>query len=50
MVSVLVIGPNVHGLKSGRGDGLIRAIKILSALSFGREIKPSAHIVRFYGC
>jgi hypothetical protein len=30
MVSVLVIGPKVHGFKSGQGDGFLRAIQIRS--------------------
>jgi hypothetical protein len=40
MVSVLTIGPKVRGLKPGRGDGILRAIKILSTHSFGGEVKP----------
>jgi hypothetical protein len=35
MVSVLATAPNVRGLNPGRGDGFLRAIKILSTLSFG---------------
>jgi hypothetical protein len=42
MVSVLDIGPKVRGFKLGRGDGFLRAIKILSTPSFGGEVKPSA--------
>jgi hypothetical protein len=36
-VSVLVIGPEVHGFKVGRG--IIRAIKVRSTPSFGGEVK-----------
>jgi hypothetical protein len=43
MVSVLVIGPKIRGIKPDRGDGLSRAIKIRSMPSFGgRGVKPSA--------
>jgi hypothetical protein len=42
MASVLDIGPKVRGFKLGRGDGFLRAIKILSTPSFGGEVKPSA--------
>jgi hypothetical protein len=42
MVSVLAIGPKVRGFRPGRGDGILRAIKIRSTLSFGGEVKPSA--------
>jgi hypothetical protein len=42
MVSVLAIGPKVRGFKPGRGDGLLRATKIHSTSSLGREIKPEA--------
>jgi hypothetical protein len=40
MVSVLEMGRKIRGLKPGRGDGFLRAIKILSTLSFGGEVKP----------
>jgi hypothetical protein len=49
MVSVLATGPKVHGFKPGRGDGLLRAIKICSTPFFGEEVKPKAQVVRFYG-
>jgi hypothetical protein len=42
MVSVLFIGRKFCGFKPGRSDGFLRAIKILSTTSFGREVKPSA--------
>jgi hypothetical protein len=41
MVSVLAIGPKVCGPKPGRGDGLLRAIKVRSTLFFRGEVKPS---------
>jgi hypothetical protein len=40
MVSVLAIGPKVRGFKPGRGDGFLRAIKILSTPSFQGDVKP----------
>jgi hypothetical protein len=39
MVSVLATGP---GIRTGLGDGFLRAIKIRSTPSFGREVKPWA--------
>jgi hypothetical protein len=39
---VLAIGPEVRGLKPGRGDVFLRAIKIRSTSFFGGEVKPSA--------
>jgi hypothetical protein len=40
MVSVLAFGLSVREFKPGRGDEILRVIKILSTLSFGREVKP----------
>jgi hypothetical protein len=40
VVSVLATGPMVRGFKPGRGDGLLREIKIRSTLSYGWEVKP----------
>jgi hypothetical protein len=40
VVSVLATGPKSRGFKHGRGDGFLRAIKILSTPSFGCELKP----------
>jgi hypothetical protein len=40
VVSVLATGPMVRGFKPGRGDGLLRAIRIRSTLSYGWEEKP----------
>jgi hypothetical protein len=42
MVSALVIGPEVCGLKPGQCDGFLRAIKILNTLSFSGKVKPEA--------
>jgi hypothetical protein len=42
MVNLLAIGPNVRGLKPGRGDAFLRAIKIRSTPSFGGEVKQGA--------
>jgi hypothetical protein len=41
MVSVLAIGPKVRGLKTSRGDILLRAIKTRRTPSFGGEVKRS---------
>jgi hypothetical protein len=49
MVSVLSIRPMVLRSKPGRGDGFLREIKIRSTPSFGGQVKPSTHVVRFYG-
>jgi hypothetical protein len=38
---VHTIEPNVRGFKPGRGDGLLRTIKIRRTTSFGGEVKPS---------
>jgi hypothetical protein len=32
-----------------KDDGFLRAIKIRSTTSFGGEVKPTAHVERFYG-
>jgi hypothetical protein len=42
MVSMLVIGLKVRGFKPGRGDRLLRAIKMGSKPSFTGEVKPEA--------
>jgi hypothetical protein len=42
VVSVLAIGPSVHGFKPGRGDGFLKAIKIRITSFFREEVKPSA--------
>jgi hypothetical protein len=47
MVSVHAIGPNVCGLKPGRGDEFLTAIKIRSTPSFGREVNPEALCRKF---
>jgi hypothetical protein len=40
VVSVLATGPKGRGFKPGRGNGFLRAIKILSTPSFGCKVKP----------
>jgi hypothetical protein len=42
MMSVFAIEPKVSGFKPGRGDGVLRAMKIRSTLLFGGEVKLSA--------
>jgi hypothetical protein len=42
MVSVLAIGPKVHGFKPARGSGFLRTIKFRSTPSFGGEFKWQA--------
>jgi hypothetical protein len=42
MVSVLTIGPKVHGFKPHQDAGFLRVIKIFSTLSFRGEVNPSA--------
>jgi hypothetical protein len=41
MVSVLAIGPKVHGFKPGRGNRFLKAIKIHRLPSFREEVKSS---------
>jgi hypothetical protein len=41
VVIVLVIGPKVRGFNPAEDDGFLRAIKIRSTTSFGREVKPA---------
>jgi hypothetical protein len=40
VVSVLTTGPKGRGLKHGRGEAFLRAIKIRSTTYFGWEVKP----------
>jgi hypothetical protein len=49
MLSVLAIGPKVREFKSCRRDGFLKAIRIRSTSFFGGEVKPSPHVVIFYG-
>jgi hypothetical protein len=49
VVSVLTTGPKHRGLEPGQGDGILKAIKIRSTLSFGWEVKPEVPFRRFYG-
>jgi hypothetical protein len=48
IVRVLAIGPKLRGFKCCRGDGFLRALKIRSTPSFGRELKPSAPCRNIY--
>jgi hypothetical protein len=41
LVSVLAIGPNVRGFKTGQGRCIFKGDKIRSTTSFGGEVKPS---------
>jgi hypothetical protein len=47
MVSVIVIEPKVRGLKYGRERLIFKGDKIRSTISFGGEVKPPVHVVRF---
>jgi hypothetical protein len=40
VVIVLATGPKFCGLKPGRRNGFVRAMKICSIPSFGGEVKP----------
>jgi hypothetical protein len=40
VVSVLATGPNGRGFEPSQGDGFLKALKIRSTPSFGREVKP----------
>ena len=42
--SVLAFGTQVRGFKPGRIRRIFQGEKILIAPSFGREVKPSAHV------
>jgi hypothetical protein len=48
VVIVLAIRPKVRGFKPGRERWIFMGRKISSTASFAGEVKPSAHIVRFY--
>jgi hypothetical protein len=45
---VLAMDPRNAGSNPAE-DGFLRAIKISSTTSFGGEVRPSPHVVRFYG-
>jgi hypothetical protein len=49
MVSVPATGPKVRGFKPGQRDGFLTAIKIRSTPSFGGQVKPRPHVVKFHG-
>jgi hypothetical protein len=42
VVGMLATGPKGRGLKLGREDGFLMAIKIRGTPSFGWEVKPEA--------
>jgi hypothetical protein len=46
-VVVLATGPKGRGLKTGQGDGFLRAIKVHSTPPFGWEVKPEASCRKF---
>jgi hypothetical protein len=48
VVGVLANGSKCRGFEPGKGDGFLRTIKIRSTHSFGWEVKPEVHVVRFY--
>jgi hypothetical protein len=48
--SVLAFGAQVHGCKPGRIHWIFKGEKILSAPSFGGEVKPSVPCRRFAAC
>jgi hypothetical protein len=43
------MGPRFAGLNLFKSNEFVRAIKIRSTPSFGGEVNPSTHVVRFYG-
>jgi hypothetical protein len=42
------LDPRFAGPNAAEGDEFLMAIKILSTLRFGGEVKPYPHVVRFY--
>ena len=48
--SVLAFDTQVHGFKPGRSSRIFQGEKILSTLSFGREVKPFVPCRRFTSC
>jgi hypothetical protein len=49
-ISLLAFGTQVRRFKPGRSRRIFRAKKILSAPSFGEEVKPSAPCRKFTAC
>jgi hypothetical protein len=47
-LACLPMDPKFAGSNPAGGDGLLRTIQIRSTPSFGGEVKPSGHVVRFY--
>ena len=48
--SVLAFSTQVRGFKPGRSRRIFKAEKILSAPSFGGEVKPSVPCRKFTAC
>jgi hypothetical protein len=48
MVRVTVTGHKVRWFKPGRGDGFLMVINTSNTPSFRKEVKPPAHVVRYY--
>jgi hypothetical protein len=48
--SVLLLSTRVRGFKPAEGVRIFQGVKILSAPSFGREVKPSVSCRRFVTC
>ena len=44
-VAVLAFVTQIRGFKTGRSRRIFQGEKILSTLSFGREVKPMSHVV-----
>jgi hypothetical protein len=44
----LPLDPRFTDSNPAEGGGFLKAIKIRSTLSFGGEVKPSAHVARLY--
>jgi hypothetical protein len=48
VVARLALDPRFASLNPAADDGLLRVIEIRSTTSFGGEVKPSVHVIRFY--
>jgi hypothetical protein len=49
VINVLATEPKACGFSSDRGRRIFKGDKFHNKTSFGGEVKPSPHIVRFYG-
>jgi hypothetical protein len=47
LIIVFAIGPKVRGFKPGRGQWIFKGNNIRRTPSFGGEVKPSVHVLRF---